>query len=101
MEPYPFLSRSHYLPPCQDTGLTLDSSVNLAQPREDAGGLGQHHPSLLILRVEKKLDYLPAGAWGARGPAVGVLCSMSLCWRARSPAHCQPRPREETEGDEV
>lgn len=26
----PFLSCSHYLPPCQDTGLTLDSSINLA-----------------------------------------------------------------------
>lgn len=88
----PFLSCSHYLPPCQDTGLTLDLSINLAQPRENAGGLDQHYPCLSMLRVDKKLNSLPAGAWGAKGPNVGVLCSMSLCYRARSPACCHPRP---------
>lgn len=32
-----------------------------------------------------------AGAWGARDPVLGDLCLMTLCYRAGSPARCQPR----------
>lgn len=87
-----FLSSSSYLLPCQDIVLTLGSSINLAQPRECAGGSDRHHPCLPMLKGDKKFSCLPAGAWGAGGPTMDVLCSMTLYYRVRSPACCHPRP---------
>ena len=70
----PFLSCSYYLPTCQGTVLTLGSSVNLAQPRESARGVNQRHLRLPMLKGDKKLSCLLAGAWGPKGPVVSVLC---------------------------